>query len=150
MSGSQSSQFGQQGLSSLPGSYVLKSQQQTFSQNMGSGSLGGSGLGGGAQPPPLMSQHPQSTTNQVSNFGRGIVAAKRPDISGYRGSDRSRDRDRHSGHERRDSRRSPPVKRSWSPRRSRSPVVRTKSPSRRSRRVVPRYVVQIPKLALDT
>ena len=143
---SQSGQFGQQGLSSLPGSYVLKSQQQILSQSMGSGNLG-SGLGGGVQPPPLMSQHPQSTTNLLSNVGRGIVTAKRPDI-GYRG-DRSRDRDRHSGHDRRDSRRSP-IKRSWSPRRSRSPVARTKSPSRRSRRVVPRYVVQIPKLTLDT
>ena len=148
---SQTGQFGQPPLSSLPGGYVLKAQQQMVSQNMGGGGLvgGGGGMGGGVQPPPLMAQHAQTASNlmQQSNIGRGIVTAKRPDVSSYRG-DRSRDRDRHT-HERRESRRSP-VKRSWSPRRSRSPASRTKSPSRRSRRVIPRYVVQIPKLSLDT
>ncbi|KAK2184438.1 hypothetical protein NP493_266g03046 [Ridgeia piscesae] len=148
---SQTGQFGQPPLPSLPGGYVLKAQQQMVSQNMGGGSLvgGGGGMGGGVQPPPLMAQHAQTASNlmQQSNIGRGIVTAKRPDVSSYRG-DRSRDRDRHT-HERRESRRSP-VKRSWSPRRSRSPASRTKSPSRRSRRVIPRYVVQIPKLSLDT
>lgn len=67
--------------------------------------------------------------------------------------ERDRDRKREHDRDRREIRpERPPIARKRSRSRSpvkRSPVPRSKSPTRRRPRIVPRYVVQVPKLSFD-
>ncbi|XP_074647315.1 cell division cycle and apoptosis regulator protein 1-like [Tubulanus polymorphus] len=111
--------------------------------------------------PPLMAQTPQPApgllrSNQESRSGGGGAGGRAGAGGGRseridRGDNHRERRDRGGVRDRREERRPSPRKRSRSPRkRSRSP--RPRSPIRTSRRtrVVPRYMVQIPKLSLDS
>ncbi|CAH1794191.1 unnamed protein product [Owenia fusiformis] len=101
-----------------------------------------------SQPPPPLMGHGRASSNQSIPNQRG-------------GRDRFSDRDSREGRGNRDHRnergqereRRSPRKRSRSPvqrrARSRSPARRS-PPRRRPNRIVPRYMVQIPKLLLDT
>ncbi|XP_023931165.1 cell division cycle and apoptosis regulator protein 1-like [Lingula anatina] len=91
-------------------------------------------------PPPLMGQ---GGLLPPPNHGRFNAPAGRSERGRY-DRDRERERDRDRGE--RERRRSPKRARSRSPRR-RSP--RRSPPRRRPARIVPRYVVQVPKITLD-
>ncbi|KAK2161171.1 hypothetical protein LSH36_120g04031 [Paralvinella palmiformis] len=110
------------------------------------------------QPPPLMSQPAQPTGPkrdksllQTAQGRSSLVQSRRMENQGFRDRDRGRDRDRTERHTHDRRERRSPRKRSRSPRRSKSPSSRGRSPQRRRQqaRIVPRYMVQIPKLSLD-